>query len=58
MLSHLPESGMGFQLVKNFLKNGKILNSQKVLNASILLLEPHEEISGDEIEKIELESNH
>jgi hypothetical protein len=56
-LVKLPESGMGFQLVKVFLKNGKILNKQRVLNASVLLLEPHEGISGDEIEKIELDNH-
>ncbi len=58
MLSRLPESGMGFQLVKVFLKNGKILNKHRVLNASLLLLETHEIISDDEIEMIELEPNH
>jgi hypothetical protein len=55
LLINLPESGMGYQLVKVFLKSGKILNRQKVLNSSILLVEPQEKISVEEIEKIELE---
>ena len=55
LLIALPESGMGYQLVKVFLKSGKVLNRQKVLNSSILLVEPQEKISVEEIEKIELE---
>ena len=55
-LVNLPETGMGFQLVKVFLSNGKILRKHKVLNSSLLLLEPNEKISSFQIEKIELES--
>lgn len=51
----LPESGMGYQLVKVFLKNGEILRQHKVVNASYLLLELKENFSEKEIEKIELE---
>ncbi len=54
-LLNLPESGMGYQLVRVFLKNGKVLRKQKVLNSSCLLLEPPEKISERDIEKIELE---
>jgi hypothetical protein len=54
-LVKLPESGMGYQLVKVFLTNGKILRRHKIVNASYLLLEPKENISEREIEKIELE---
>jgi hypothetical protein len=54
-LVKLPESGMGYQLVKVFLSNGKILHKHKVVNSSILLLEPNEDISSLNIEKIELE---
>lgn len=54
-LSNLPESGMGYQIVSVFLKDGKILKKHKVLNASILLLDPQEKISQNEIIRIELE---
>jgi hypothetical protein len=55
-LTDLPETGMGYQLVKVFLKNGKVLRKHKVINSSILVLDPQEKISEKEIEKIELES--
>lgn len=55
-LIKLPESGMGYQLVKVFLSDGKILRKHKVLNSSILLLESNEDISSSQIEKIELEN--
>lgn len=51
----VPENGMGYQLVDVFLKGGKVLRHHIVLNASVLLLEPNEEISEKEIENIELE---
>jgi len=54
-LVKLPESGMGYQLVKVFLSDGKILRKRKVLNSSILILEPDENINSSEIEKIELD---
>lgn len=54
-LANLPESGMGYQLVRVFLKDGKVLKKHKVLNASTLILESEEKISEKEIEKIELE---
>lgn len=50
-----PESGMGYQLVKVFLTDGKVLRKRKVLNSSILVLDEKENISSSEIEKIELE---
>lgn len=46
---------MGYQLVKIFLSDGKILRKRKVLNSSILVLEPDENITSSEIENIELE---
>jgi hypothetical protein len=52
----LPETGMGYQLVKIFLSDGKILRKRKVLNSSILELEPNENIASSEIEKIELDT--
>jgi hypothetical protein len=54
-LVKLPESGMGYQLVKVFLSDGKILRKRKVLNSSILILEPDENINSSEIEKMELD---
>lgn len=54
-LVKLPENGMGYQLVKVFLNNGKILHKHKVLNSSLLVLEDGEIISSFQIEKIELE---
>ena len=54
-LVKLPESGMGYQLVKIFLSDGKILRKRKVLNSSILVLDPDEDISSLKIEKIELD---
>lgn len=54
-LVRLPESGMGYQLVKVFLSNGKILREHRVLNSSILILNSDEDVSSLQIEKIELE---
>ena len=54
-LVKLPESGMGYQLVKIFLSDGKVLRKRKVLNSSILVLNEEENISSSEIEKIELD---
>ena len=51
----LPETGMGYQLVKVVLKNGLILSKQKVFNSSLLQLEADEDIPQNEIERIELE---
>ena len=52
----MPESGMGFQLVKVILKGGKVLNKHKVLNSSVLLLDENEHVQVTDIEKIELEN--
>jgi hypothetical protein len=54
-LVKLPESGMGYQLVKVFLTNGKVLRKHKVLNSSILVLDTDENISSSQIKKIELD---
>ncbi len=56
MLVNLPESGMGYQIVKVFLKSGEVLRQQKVLNSEILMLENNANISIKDIENIELES--
>lgn len=54
-LVKLTESGMGYQLVKVFLSDGKILRKRRVLNSSLLVLNPDEDISSSEIEKIEID---
>ena len=47
---------MRYQIVKIILKNGKVLNHQKVINYYLLFLEENENITKKDIEKIELES--
>ncbi len=56
-LINLPESGMGYQIVKVIMRSGKILRSHKVLNSEFLMLEENETIHVKDIEKIELETN-
>ncbi len=56
-LVNLPESGMGYQLVKIILKGGKVLPKHKVLNSNILLLEENENFNEMDIEKIELDKS-
>lgn len=56
VLVNLPESGMGYQLVKVILKSGKILHQHKVFNSELLMLEENENITVKDIEKIELEN--
>ena len=55
ILINLPESGMGYQIVKVVLKNGEVLHQHKVLNAELLMLEENENITIKDIDKIELE---
>ena len=56
LLVNLPESGMGYQIVKVILKSGKILHRHKVLNSEFLLMDETENIKANDIEKIELEA--
>ena len=56
ILVNLPESGMGYQMVKVILKSGKVLCQHKVLNSELLMLEDNENIAVKDIEKIELEN--
>ncbi len=56
ILDNLPENGMGYQMVKVILKSGEILHQHKVINSSLLMLEENDNITGKDIEKIELES--
>ena len=55
-LMNLPESGMGYQIVKVILKSGQVLHQHKVINSEILMLEANENITNNDIEKIELET--
>ena len=41
-LINLPETGMGYQIVKVIMRSGKILHGQKVLNSEFLMLEKNE----------------
>jgi formylmethanofuran dehydrogenase subunit A len=54
-LVNLPENGMGYQLVKIFLKDGKVLRKHKVINSSVLILDAAESITLSQISKLELE---
>jgi hypothetical protein len=56
ILINLPESGMGYQIVKVILKSGKVLHQHKVINSSLLMLEENENFTEKDIAKIELES--
>ncbi len=49
ILSGLPESGMGYQLVDITLKDGRTLSRRKVLNAEFLLLEETENIHTEDV---------
>jgi len=56
ILVNLPESGMGYQIVRVILKSGKILHQHKVLNSELLMLENNENITIKDIDKIEPEA--
>jgi len=56
ILIDLPESGMGYQIVKVILRSGKILHRHKVINSEILMLEDNEPIQASDILNIELEN--
>lgn len=53
-LSHLPEQGMGYQIVDLILKNGDVLRNKIVLNCSFLQLDDQEQLNVEDIDKIEL----
>lgn len=56
ILVNLPESGMGYQIVKVILRSGKVLHKHKVLNSEILMLDENELIQARDIANIELEN--
>jgi len=47
-----PEKGMGYHIVNLVLKNGRVMNNRKVLNSSILILNPDETLNVDYIDDI------
>lgn len=53
-LSHLPEQGMGYQIVDLTLKNGEVLKKKIVMNCTLLQLDEQEQLDADDIDKIEL----
>jgi hypothetical protein len=55
-LLRLPETGMGYQLVKVVLNSGRILDHLKVFNASLLEWSEKEPINTHDIIRLELES--
>jgi len=57
ILIDLPESGMGYQIVKVILRSGKILHGQKVINSELLMLEENEFIQATDIANIILDTN-
>jgi hypothetical protein len=56
-LLQFPETGMGYQLVKVFLKNGMILPLHKLVNANMLLLDEKDSFELTDIEKLIPEHN-
>ena len=55
LLITLPENGMGYQLVKVFLKKGNILRNLKVINSSLLIVDQNLKLNTGDIKTIELE---
>lgn len=56
-LVNLPESGMGYQVVKIILRSGKVLHRQKVINSEYLMLEGTQEFLVNDIKAIDLEQS-
>lgn len=52
----MPETGMGYQLVKVVLKSGQIFRKLKVLNSSVLIVDTNQPINDWEIERVELDN--
>ncbi|MCK4798219.1 MAG: hypothetical protein KAT05_12620 [Spirochaetes bacterium] len=55
-LTHLPESGMGYQNVTVTLKDGTKLTKKKVVNSEFLLLQKTEHYDTQDFKNIELEN--
>jgi hypothetical protein len=56
-LINLPESGMGYQIVKVILMSGKVLHRQKVINSQYLMLEGNQDFLVHDIKNIDLEQS-
>jgi hypothetical protein len=56
-LVNLPESGMGYQVVKIILRSGKVLHRQKVINSEYLMLDGTQDFLVNEIKTIDLEQS-
>jgi hypothetical protein len=56
-LINLPESGMGYQVVKIILMSGKVLHRQKVINSEYLMLEGNLDFLVNDIKNIDLEQS-
>jgi hypothetical protein len=56
-LVNLPESGMGYQVVKIILRSGKVLHRQKVINSEYLMLEGNQDFLVNDIKNIDLEQS-
>lgn len=52
----LPESGMGYQVVKIILRSGRVLRRQKVINSEYLMLDENQHLLVNDIKTIDLES--
>ena len=52
----LPESGMGYQVVKIILRSGRVLRRQKVINSEYLMLDENQDLLVNDIKTIDLES--
>lgn len=55
-LVNLPESGMGYQVVKIILRSGRVLHQQKVINSEYLMLDENQHLLVNDIKTIDLES--
>jgi hypothetical protein len=56
-LVNLPESGMGYQVVKIILRSGRVLHRQKVINSEYLMLEGTQDFLVNDIKTIDLEQS-
>lgn len=56
-LSNLPESGMGYQIVRLVMKDGTILKNRIIFNSQYLQISKDEYIDVNLIDKIEIDEN-
>jgi hypothetical protein len=56
-LANLPESGMGYQVVKVILRSGRVLKNQKVLNSELLMIDDDMKFYVEDILQIEMENS-